>query len=399
MDALPSSTRAMDRPRSFPQRPPVVLHVVDTLAIGGAQTILRDYFESRPEDAGMFLYVLRASGEQTRIAHPGVRVNPSSRRFSMAPLNELRRFVVEHGIEVVHCHLFRAQVFGYLLRALYFPKLALIFHEHGRAVGREGESALEASMFKWFLRLAWRRVDWFICISEHTRASLIGLVPGASGRSSVVSNPIPVYPRDGRDLPREAARVELGIPDEAFVVGFASRLVERKGWRDLLEAMKLLQDLPVLCFIAGDGEDRRNAEAAIRDMALESRVRILGHIHWMPRFYRSLDCFVMPSRWEPHGLAHLEAQSFGIPVIVSDVPGLSATVHASLDALLFPQQDTQRLAAHIRTLATDPALRAKLAAAGRANAASYTMASFSERLANIHAAVAAHYSSGQGMER
>ena len=367
--------------------PVKVLHIVDTLAIGGAQSILKDYFESRRVDHNVYLYVLRASSQQTQIEHPNVLVNPSSLRFSMAPLMELRTLVSREGIEVLHCHLFRAQVFGFLLKILFFPRIALVFHEHGRAVGREGESAFEALMFRWFMRAARSRVDWFVCISEYTRSRLMQLIRGAVNRSSVVSNPIPVHPRAADDAKSEDALASMDLPNGAFVVGFASRLVERKGWRELLEAISSLRDLPLFFLIAGDGEDRARVEETVRELDLAERARMLGHINWMPSFYRLLDCFVMPSRWEPHGLAHLEAQSFGVPVVVSNVPGLSATVHGEVDALLFTPRDSHDLARCIRRVVGDRELRLRLAAAGLENAARYTMGGFARRLAEIHQAV------------
>jgi glycosyltransferase involved in cell wall biosynthesis len=111
---------------------------------------------------------------------------------------------------------------------------------------------------------------------------------------------------------------------------------------------------------------------------------MLGHIDWMKRFYACLDCFVMPSHWEPHGLAHLEAQGFGVPVVVSDVPGLGSTVRGDSDALLFKTGDASALAACIRRLVADSALRDRLVAGGRANSARYTMDAFSASLEEIY---------------
>lgn len=366
-----------------------VLHMVDSLDFGGTQTILKTLFESRVGDRSVLLYGLRLVPNQMRIVHPNVEVNPSSLRFSMMPLIALQKIVHKRGIGILHCHLFRAQVFGFLLKRLFFPRITLIFHEHGRAVGREGETGFEALMFRCFLRLAWRRVDRFICISEHTRTHLLQVIPGAERITTVVANPVPVQPRKGETQDRQAIRRAERIPEGAFVVGFASRLVERKGWGDFLDAVALLApELPVHFLIAGDGEERGKVEARIRELDLERRGRMLGHIDWMQRFYACLDCFVMPSHWEPHGLAHLEAQSFGVPVVVSGVPGLESTVRAESDALLFKPGDAVALAACIRRLAVDAALRVRLVAGGLVNSDRYTMEAFSASLEEIYASTA-----------
>jgi glycosyltransferase involved in cell wall biosynthesis len=112
---------------------------------------------------------------------------------------------------------------------------------------------------------------------------------------------------------------------------------------------------------------------------------MLGHIDWMKQFYGCLDCFVMPSHREAHGLSHLEAQSLGVPVVVSSVPGLRSTVVGGADSLLFEPGDAASLADCIRRLSKDPAMRERLIAGGLANSAGYTMDAFAARLTEIHA--------------
>ena len=363
-----------------------VLHLVDSLGLGGTQAILKDYFGARPGDPAVHLYGLRTVPRQMHIDHPNVAVNRSPLRFSLLPLLDLRRLVLREDIGVLHCHLFRAQVFGYLLKVLFFPRIVLVFHEHGRVVGREGESGFEAAMFRWFLRLSRRQVDRFICISEHTRSRLLKLIPGAGPTTIVVSNPIPVYPLQGQAVDRAALRRAHGVPRDSFVVGFAARLIERKGWGDFLDAVaRLAPQVPIYFLLAGDGEDSPKAEARVRELGLAGHGRMLGHIEWMEAFYECLDCFVMPSHWEPHGLAHLEAQGFGVATVVSRVPGLESTVHDGVDSLLFPAGDVAALAACIERLARDPALRGRLGVGGRANSERYTMDAFASTLDTIYA--------------
>jgi glycosyltransferase involved in cell wall biosynthesis len=71
-------------------------------------------------------------------------------------------------------------------------------------------------------------------------------------------------------------------------------------------------------------------------------------------------------------------------VVVSDVPGLNATVHAERDALLFKAGDPLALADQVARIAADIALRTRLVEAGRANAAAYTMASFAAGLEQVY---------------
>ena len=149
-----------------------------------------------------------------------------------------------------------------------------------------------------------------------------------------------------------------------FVVGFAARFLERKGWRDFLHAVRIVAaQIPVFFLLAGDGEDRDKVEVCIRDLGLGDRGRMLGHVTRMDRFYRVLDCFVMPPHWEPHGLSHLEAQSYGIPVVA--------------------------LADRILQIASNRQLRTRLIHDGSLNAARYTIDIFARKLDQLYSEVRA----------
>jgi glycosyltransferase involved in cell wall biosynthesis len=362
-----------------------VLHVVDSLGLGGVQTILKAYLEANAADARTALYALRLVPQQVAIAHPRVTVHRAGSRFSAAPLLELRRIVREASIGVLHCHLFRSQVFGWLARMTFARSTRLLFHEHGRVVGREGQTALEAWLFRTFLRLSWRSVDKYLCISEFTRECLARIIPAAAGRMVVVLNPIPSLAAERSAPDRDRLRRSFGVPEGHFVVGFAGRLIERKGWSEFLDAVARIAEAHRVYFlVAGDGEDRAKIDARVLELGISPRGRVLGRVDAMRDFYACLDCLVMPSHWEPHGLAHLEAQSCGVPVVVADVPGLRETVHPETDAVLCAPKDSEALAACIARVASDPALRRLLAANGPANASLYSVAAFSRRLDDIY---------------
>jgi glycosyltransferase involved in cell wall biosynthesis len=368
-----------------PAGPRRVLHVIDSLGFGGAQAILKNYLESRAGGEEVHLFSLRRAPNPVPIVHGNVAVAASSSRFSPRPMLQLRRIVLRERIEVLHCHLFRAQVFGFALKRLFFPGITLVFHEHGRVVGREGESWLEAWAFRVFLHVAASHVDRFVCISDLTREALFAIIGDVRERAVVVHNPIQSASHPD-EIDRVVMRRQLSVPHRAFAVGFAARMVERKGWREFLGAIERVAAVtPTYFLLAGDGEDRDKVAAHIRERGLASTGRLLSHVGEMSQFYPALDCFVAPPHWEPHGLSHLEAQSYGVPIVVSNVPGLNGTVHAELDALLCPAKDASGLAEQILRIAQDPELRQCLAERGRANAEEYTIDAFASALERVYA--------------
>jgi glycosyltransferase involved in cell wall biosynthesis len=164
--------------------------------------------------------------------------------------------------------------------------------------------------------------------------------------------------------------------------------VLRKGWQDFLDAVALLVDyVPIYYLIAGDGGDRSRVQSYIRERNLHRYGQLLGHIDAMNEFYSCLDCFVLPSHWEPHGLSHLEAQSYGIPTVVSNTPGMRETVSDEANALLFEPGDVGALATCLKRVAREEELRARLEAGGRRNARRYTVAAFGEALERVYLSV------------
>ena len=101
---------------------------------------------------------------------------------------------------------------------------------------------------------------------------------------------------------------------------------------------------------------------------MAERVRFPGPHHPVEEALSALDVFAFPSRWEPFGLAALEAMSLGLPVVASRVGGLPEFITDEREGLLVPPGDPVALAAALRRLAGDEPLRLRLGQAGAARA-------------------------------
>ena len=93
-----------------------VLHIIDTLWQGGAQSLLKSLFENQKDNPDIFLYSLRTREFNLDIDHPNVIANISTSRFSLRPLKTIREIIRTHQIDILHCHLPRSHVFGYIIR-------------------------------------------------------------------------------------------------------------------------------------------------------------------------------------------------------------------------------------------------------------------------------------------
>jgi glycogen(starch) synthase len=163
---------------------------------------------------------------------------------------------------------------------------------------------------------------------------------------------------------------------------FAGRLVDLKGADTAVQALPLLDPKAlgverVTLTILGDGQDKaymqRFAETvAGSGRAVDIEMRPTVAEAELPALFGAHDIYLFPSLYEPFSLTLIHALACGIPTIASNVGGNPEIVEDGVSGLLFDKGDAAALARAITRLATDPALRARLAAAGGAAGRRFT---------------------------
>lgn len=138
------------------------------------------------------------------------------------------------------------------------------------------------------------------------------------------------------------------------------------SYRLLADALRRVRDLDWRLTIVGDGEARTDVEAAFASLA--DRVSFRGAVDGadLPAIYGSADLLVWPAINEAYGIAPLEAQAAGLPVIAGRTRGVPAVIGDGESGLLPTLGDAQAFADAVRALLVDPARRAALAAGARA---------------------------------
>jgi starch synthase len=133
----------------------------------------------------------------------------------------------------------------------------------------------------------------------------------------------------GREICRAALVDEVGWEDpKEPIIGVVSRLFHQKGIDILLEASEFLAELPGRLIVLGSGE--QDLAAALADAASARPERIWFYdgydVSLAHRIFAGADLFAMPSRFEPCGLAQMQAMAYGAIPIVTPVGGLVDTV-------------------------------------------------------------------------
>ena len=315
----------------------------------------------------LLLEGLRARGQRVALAAPpqsralleaqrrGIECVPVrlAGDLDLASVIALRRELVRLRPDLVHLHTGRATwLGGHAARWAKIP--AISTRRMDRDVPRNART-------RWVYSHLVARV---VAISGPVRELLLagGVDPARIELIHSAVDPDALRPR----RPAGELRSELGAAPGEFVLLVLASLVRRKGVDVLLEALALLAargSSPTL-WIAGEGEEREGLERSVREQRL-AHVRFLGRREDAGELLAACDALVLPARREGLGVAALQAMAAGRAVIGSAVGGLAEAVVDRECGLLVPAEDPARLAAAIEELYKDPALRTRLAAAGR----------------------------------
>ncbi len=358
------------------------------MGLGGAQTILKSVLECQQENSDLHLYALRTKGITMGVDHPNVIVNPSTAKYSFAPLKPLKELIEKQNIQVLHCHLFRSEVFGYLLKKRHFPNIKLIYHEHGQIVKSDTNRATEDLMYNRFNKHSQRSVDMFISVSEAMSSFLRKNADIKDHKIKTLLNFVDLQKFNPKNLPSDLSnfRKKYQLSDDQFIVGFAGRLIPRKGWKEFLEMAKILKDQnPKMRFLlAGDGSDKEPMLQLSKELGLQEELRYLGYVDNMLEFYAALDCFCMPSHFEGLPMSQLEVMALGVPLITTNGPGMDEVPRDQIDALFCQLYKPEDMAKKVSTLAGDSQLAENLVQNSLKRVKDYGLISYVEKLNKLY---------------
>lgn len=236
-----------------------------------------------------------------------------------------------------------------------------------------GKELMPGNPLAFRLRVAFlRRATAIICLNEDSVTQLAALgVP--CGRLHNLGNPVDCdrfHPPTSAE--RTAARVALGITvEKRLVIGTVGTVCARKGTRELIEAVGRLRFEGLALRVCGPRSGTTEtdpsfvADCDVRATAAEADVVLLGRSDEIPSFLAALDVFVLPSYSEGMPNSLLEAMATGLPVVASDIPGVSDIIQSPKTGILVPPGDVSALAASLQGLLDNEELRTRLGVAAR----------------------------------
>lgn len=241
-----------------------------------------------------------------------------------------------------------------------------VFHDLAfeRYPGAYGPSDL--AYLRWTARRAARVCQSMIAVSEATRQDLISLYGVDPDRVTVVHEGGGEGAPPPHDRQVDAARLR-GFGINAPYVLSIGRIEPRKNQLTALEAVERLPGLLLVC--AGAIHD----EAMAARLDASAHCRLLGRVLDAERdlLYRNAEALLFPSLYEGFGLPVLEAMRHGLPVVATRTSSLPE-VGGEAAIYVLDARDSEAMAGAIRQIRYDPALRRRLVATGRRQAAGFT---------------------------
>jgi glycosyltransferase involved in cell wall biosynthesis len=300
-------------------------------------------------------------------------------KFDPSTLPALLRVIDAKKIDVLHLHGYGATTFGRIAARL--RRLPVVLHEHANL-----------STTPWYQKVAdvvlRPYTDIAIAVSQSTADFVIGQrhLPAEMVRVVYLGAPFGEFSRPRTSEEIQAARAEIGIRPDDFVVGSVTRLHDSKGNEYLVDAARLVVDArpQARFFVFGEGPLQPALEAQCAARGLGDRFVFAGFTKDVARTLSAFDMSVFPSLWEGTPLTVFEALASGRPIVATDADGLVDVLTDGHDARLVPKRDSRALADRMIELIDRPDERARLGSNARVTARNYDIDTFVAKMGRLH---------------
>jgi glycosyltransferase involved in cell wall biosynthesis len=321
-----------------------IAHVLSSFDLGGQERVALDLARTQRAHGNEVLVVSIAPPPEGPIAEElrqaGVRAETLAKRSNLDPSLPLRlaALLARAGVEIVHTHNPQALIYGALAGRLAGARV--VHTKHGINPDRPRRV--------WLRRAAARLVDAYVVVTP--TLARIASHECDPNRVHVVANGIDTSSFTPHPDARSDSRRELGLPEDAWVVGTVGRLAPEKDQALLIKAMAPLLGERRRLVIVGDGPERDALSAVVREANVERHVLMTGARSNVARLLSAFDAFALPSRTEGLPLVLLEAMASELPVVATSVGGIPDLVVPGVTGLLVPPRDAEALQAALLSL-------------------------------------------------
>ena len=297
-----------------------VLHVITGLDAGGAELQLAMILRrTRHESDVVTLYNPGPVAEMITAQGTTVRNIGMQRNTELPALMRLRKLIKDGQYDVVHAHLYRAQVYARPAARLAGTPVVLTT-EHSI-----GETHIERRKMTRGVRALYLSSEMFsdatIAVSDIVKDRLVrwGVRPG---KVTIIPNGVDTDELGFDAEARERVRAQFGLSPQTYVIGALGRLDPNKRVDLTMEAAAPMLGEKCKILVIGRGEDQPRLEAAAKRLGVTEHVIFGGYQSDTTAMLAAFDLYVAASLQETFGLSVLEALASGLPVLYTTCPAL-----------------------------------------------------------------------------
>jgi glycosyltransferase involved in cell wall biosynthesis len=333
-----------------------ILHVIDHLGLGGAQTALAALVQAWPGEEDTIDVLGLGRRRELAVAINTSVATLDCARWDVRAVGRLRKRIQQEHYDIVHAHLCKSCCATLWLKPSIHS--ALILHLHC-------DPAADFRVFRWALRRWLDRADAVVAVSRHTAqaARRFGV---AADKLHTIYNPVAsVITSDSNSGASAGDRIrrELGLPADVFLLGFVGRLSQEKGVTYLLQSVQSLKQRGrnVAAVIVGDGPLAAELHAETQRLGVDEHVRFVGFQPAVGVWLQGVDALVLPSLSEGLPMVLAEAMMLGTPAMATGVGGIPEIIRDGETGWLIPSRFPAALCDVVSRLMDAPETRMRVA--------------------------------------
>lgn len=333
-----------------------ILHVIGMMHRGGAETMIMNFYRNIDRARVQFDFVenegMKADYDE-EIRAMGGRIYHCPRYKGKNHPEYVawwKQFLSEHGSEyrAVHGHIgSTASIYLYLAKK---AGLYTIAHSHNT-----GRLDLKGLIYQAYAYPTRHIADFFFGCSVDAGISRYGRkVCADPARFTVLNNAIDTDRFEFDPHLRDEMRSRLGIEDK-LVIGHVGRFEAQKNHEFLIRIFSQIHKLrpDAVLLLVGDGTLRSRIEDQISQAGLSDSVILAGVQQDVSAWYQAMDVFVLPSLFEGLGIVAVEAQTSGLPCVISDTVSRECMVTRNLVSVMSLKANAHTWAEHILSRVTE----------------------------------------------
>ena len=278
----------------------IVAHIMGKWNGGGVESVVMNYYKNIDRNRIQFHFLCDEDStdipyeEIEKLGGKVIVIPPYQKLFKYQ--KELYRIFKENNYKIIHSHINALSVFP--LRIAKKAGVPIrIAHSHSTSNKKEWKKNILKMILRPFSKLYAN--NYFAC-TEYAGKWLFGKKVVERKELNVINNAIDLKKFEFNENTREDLRKELGIKEDVLVIGHVGRFMKQKNHDFLIDIFNELikkNDNSILILI-GQGPLLNDMKQKVRDLKIEDKVKFIGQIRDVEKYYNVMDVFLFPSIYE-----------------------------------------------------------------------------------------------------